>query len=92
MVEAQGMQELVHYGTQAEAASVQGVILQIQLLHTVSETHRGIATARLRCDVNVIFLITRSLLEDQTGVRLENSYAANDVITVLLIYNVNVSS
>lgn len=85
MVEAQGVQELVHNGTQSETASIQGIVLQIQLLRTVPETHRGVATAGFRCDINEICLIAGSLLEDQAGVRLENTYTSYDVITVLLI-------
>lgn len=85
MVEAQGVQKLMHNGAQTEAARVQIIILQIQLLHTVSVADIRETAAGLRGDIDIVRLIAGGFLEDETGIRLEQTYAANNVITMLLI-------
>lgn len=66
MVEAQGVQKFMHNRTQAEAADVQRIILQIQLLYAVSVAHVGVATAGLRGDIHIVRLIAGCFLENET--------------------------
>lgn len=65
VIEAKGMQELVDNCSQTEAAGVQSVGLQIQLLNPVTIANIRVTSSSLRGNIHIIFLISGGLLEDQ---------------------------
>lgn len=65
MVKAQGVQELMYNGAYTEAAHIEIIVLQIQLLHSLVEPNIRVTATGLGGNVHIIGLITSCLLEGE---------------------------